>query len=475
MDGSLRVDTDRGVQNPQRLFQSESNPNLEVSNSLEHYSGRSPGVQPTSFDVDSKVHLDANGASAGTREWSHRSPALSPKGNPLSQGKSRVGPETGLLEVGDLGANDLNDISPLDAPGYMRSSTNPPNAHHMSSLDAIGRRRSQSIGSGSRGSRIAALSVQLRTRLSYAASRIEKKRHSHLYQYQPPARLQQRNSSTPILSAETLSQAGQPLSVGDIEDQRSAEIGTPDGTTVSAPDAPPTSNPYPFETHMQPSPEGLASGLYPQAQPDPFRYFARSPEQSAPPRLAAPADIGPGRINGQRRRSIPNIPGNSSRYAPFPLYARRRSQQELLIDSEVVRVPETPPLRPSTHNNRIPYSGLSDNSQSSSMEQDAIETLLFMSSPGTSGYHSSSQNSQRNQDIRNIDSSTSQGVQWHGKPENDRRGSGHVSSANLETQAGDEIDFMLDQMNSDSDDEPDHTSSRPKASGAAGHSVQHGT
>lgn len=296
--------------------------------------------------------------------------------------------------------------------------------------------------------------------------------------------LLQKNSSTPILSLETLSQTGHPLSIRDIDGQRSVESGSPNGTTVSAPDAPGTSSPHPLETHMGPSLVRVTSGLYPQPQPDLQKHIGRaSSERPAPPILAPPADIGPGRGSGQRRRPNPNIPGNSSRYTPFPLHRRYHSQQDFQMDSEVDRVPETPPLRPSTLNNIAPYNGFSDNSQSSSMEQDAIETLLFMSSPGTSGYHSNSQNSQPHQDVRNVDSSTSQGAQWHGNfDDNQSRNRQPDRLCNIETRSGDEIDLILDQMHSDSDDDANYVSNRStrvdtnsRATDAEGHKFRYQT
>lgn len=111
------------------------------------------------------------------------------------------------------------------------------------------------------------------------------------------------------------------------------------------------------------------------------------------------------------------------------------------------------------------------------MEQDAIETLLFMSSPGTSGYHSASQNSQRNQDVRNVDGRALQNVQWH-EPLHDRQLSNRQpgSSGVFQSGAGDEIDQILDQMNSDSEDDnyiPKQFSRHAAVSGAT--YQRHGT
>ena len=116
------------------------------------------------------------------------------------------------------------------------------------------------------------------------------------------------------------------------------------------------------------------------------------------------------------------------------------------------------------------------------MEQDAIETLLFMSSPGTSGYHSNSQNSQRNQDVRNIDDSASQSVKWQGTLNDSQSNRQPGLTGTVETRTGDEIDLMLDQMNSDSDDDADYIFRRSirveagsRVNDAVGNNAQHGT
>ena len=190
------------------------------------------------------------------------------------------------------------------------------------------------------------------------------------------------------------------------------------------------------------------------------------------PKLAPPADIIASGGSSRRRRPNPNeaIPKLST-----SLHRRHRSQQEFVVSrpathSEKVLVPGTPPLRPSR---MAPYSGAGSHARSSAMEQDAIETLLFMSSPGHSGYHSSSQHSQphqnvfpssdpRGSDVRVPQSQDSHASSYRGQS---IRGS-HGQELGLEAQAGDAIDRMLDQMDSDSDDDIKFASnsSRPDSS-----------
>ncbi|GES57246.1 hypothetical protein ATEIFO6365_0001053300 [Aspergillus terreus] len=102
------------------------------------------------------------------------------------------------------------------------------------------------------------------------------------------------------------------------------------------------------------------------------------------------------------------------------------------------------------------------------MEQDAIETLLFMSSPGNSGYRSNSQNSQnrlnpiRNNIAASLDIASN--APWSQNSQGDANSSQSTQSSalrgpsnGLEAHAGDEIDRMLDQMDSDSEDESNFT------------------
>lgn len=91
------------------------------------------------------------------------------------------------------------------------------------------------------------------------------------------------------------------------------------------------------------------------------------------------------------------------------------------------------------------------------MEQDAIETLLFMSSPGNSGYRSNSQPSQQQNHFPSS-IGTSTGVPWTQNSQSDHdssqpTGKKEALESGLEANAGDEIDRMLDQMESDSEDE----------------------
>ncbi|KAE8150062.1 hypothetical protein BDV25DRAFT_140184 [Aspergillus avenaceus] len=271
------------------------------------------------------------------------------------------------------------------------------------------RRRSKSIGSSPHGNRIAALSVHLRTRLSYAAAKIEESRRTHSAESKAPLDFFPEH---PTLAIEALARLGR-------DSRGLTEADSPDGTTVSAPD------------FLLYSPNG--SRISPAARSE------DSPQNHTPtptPSLAPPADI------ISRRRPNPTDPTSQPHTAPR--HKRHHSQQSIGIStlrknssSETVLVPETPPLRPSFP----PYG-----TQNSSMEQDAIETLLFMSSPGHSAHRSNSQNSQsQSQSHPRTHPTLSRLSTQTSQPDR--------SDSVLEAQAGDEIDRMLDQMDSDSEED----------------------
>lgn len=216
------------------------------------------------------------------------------------------------------------------------------------------------------------------------------------------------------------------------------------------------------------------------------------------PRLAPPADIVPGNTTSSRRRPNPNdcIPKKTSNpnynYNSNPL--PRRSLNGNALNPQLI--PETPPpqfpfQRPGSLNGAVKRTP----SQNALMEQDAIETLLFMSSPENSGYHPSSRQQEHLQQstskFPNIahftaasslsepepGSTNSTSIVEQNSNLNHRDGaseqqppkkvsfadsSKHPSShypihsrPNLELEAGDEIDRMLDEME-DSDSEQDY-------------------
>ncbi|KNG81503.1 hypothetical protein ANOM_009999 [Aspergillus nomiae NRRL 13137] len=305
------------------------------------------------------------------------------------------------------------------------------------------------------------LSVHLRTRLSYAAAKIEASRRSQSSQNKLPLDLLHgdRSSSTPATNPfERIGQGGglmEPGSPGAI-------------TSMSVPDTVPKSHLYSFNDPMRLSPTARSEDSAPSLKSDPRK--SHTPLSSLPrfARLAPPADIIPRSDSSRRRRPNPNDPTSQTQNFPYSRHRRHHSQQSISTikrnsSSETVLVPETPPLRP------LPHDGLltqQSHSQNSSMEQDAIETLLFMSSPGHSGYCSNSQPS-RSQPNHTHSSNTSAQTKYSAPGSQDTHMLADTaqlppiyrdSGVGLEAQAGDEIDRLLDQMDSDSEDEKNYPS-----------------
>lgn len=333
------------------------------------------------------------------------------------------------------------------------------------------RRRSRSIGSLSHGSRIAALSVHLRTRLSYAAAKVEKSRKSHDAQAQLPPGFLTQESGSLSPKVEESSHAGHLASPFGGIGQRVMDLGSPNGTTASAPD--PT-NLSSLNGIARASPVARSENLSPFSLNGDALKAHHSLASSSGPKLAPSADI-VSSTAARRRRPNPNAPP----YAPIHRHRRHHSQQEFGVSrpaahSETVLVSGTPPFGPSAYNSTS-YNGISSQqsqSQNTSMEQDAIETLLFMSSPGHSGYHSNSQNSQTklNHVRSNIAAAmdAAPGASWIQNSQSDTKSSQSSNirgrANGLEAHAGDEIDRLLDQMDSDSEDERGFSTSVMKAS-----------
>ena len=136
-----------------------------------------------------------------------------------------------------------------------------------------------------------------------------------------------------------------------------------------------------------------------------------NPNEHQRRRLAPPADIVAGDNSRARRRPNPNTSVQSI-WPNIPSRHRHSLSQpgsyQTLSRHSITSVPGTPPP---THSSQ-PQSNLQYStpvaaasakgrtpSQNAIMEQDAIETLLFMSSPGNSGYHANT-NSQQSQQQR---------------------------------------------------------------------------
>lgn len=275
-------------------------------------------------------------------------------------------------------------------------------------------------------------------------------------------------ASPALSSAET----GRPLNAGvGLDDP-------PDGTTASAPNRSAAYSSHPLNGLARP-PEILP--------PHPDSRSVQSISQSSPrkslqaPKLAPPVDIIAGWGSGRRRRPNPNEWAQPPQSNPASRHCRHHSQLEFgaskpypEYDSHAMS--GTPSLRPPEYSISTPYSDhsrIQTDSRNLSMEQDAVETLLFMSSPENSGYRSNTR--QRQNTIPNsIGSSMGSGssaasnqAQFFNGCIGSSASEMHAQSRHngLEAQAGDEIDRMLDQMG-DSDSEDEKTS-------ASAHSRSH--
>ncbi|KAJ9212850.1 hypothetical protein DTO166G4_5507 [Paecilomyces variotii] len=348
------------------------------------------------------------------------------------------------------------------------------------------RGHSRTMSAGSNGSMIAELSAQLRARLSYAAAKVEKGWQLRDGDIQR-SRLSGSPSLTPTLNG---SRERVPPDSGKL-----LRRGSSDGTITS-----PRLSTGTYLSRLpngaadisRPSTADIGSSSYPRSPPS-IRPQTSPVKLQQPPKLAPPVDIVSGSGNNARRRPNPNSTSITSNYNPYPRHRRHHSEQQFRISNSSyptndVRVPGTPPLRPSQFASRLQVSTPSTSSsmfpkqrtpsQNALMEQDAIETLLFMSSPENSGYHKNSQQRQTHlstsieaQMESGLDPSTqaSQPSDVSGNHRTRkvmfREGSvsgisGRSNSAvGLEAQAGDEIDRLLDQMD-DSDSESERPSSQ---------------
>ncbi|KAK2791006.1 hypothetical protein FQN53_007193 [Emmonsiellopsis sp. PD_33] len=398
-------------------------------------------------------------------------------------------------------ATELTQGQKRTASGEMKSTVS--SAHFQSPRPVMANHHSRTLSTDSTGSRIAELSAQLRSRLSYAASKVEKDWHSH--------NLEKIHAIPPILGYSPPSQAS--LSMGFKSPSRSPK-GTPKHVRARhSISITPTTNGSSNHrnTNFPPNPTSISSingraGRTQSASPngkDGTYLPPASIANNKHPRLAPPADIVSGNGNTTRRRPNPNDALLQNAYTNRNYSPRDQPDGQPSASSTQTNgtttslpIPDTPPqfqtqssyqsLTPSTNVPPIPK--LRTPSQNALMEKDAIETLLFMSSPENSGYHPNSQNSQRNgshlappapisgpgpaRHNSTIDNRLGLGIQHSQAPSTSRparkvsfaddesNGSHetYLRNGNMSTvrehEAGDEIDRMLDELN-DSDDEID--------------------
>lgn len=343
--------------------------------------------------------------------------------------------------------------------------------------------------------------MHLRARLSYAAAQVERSWQSRGLYGKIPVRLMQsasafqQTSSVVDGSDSTRMMTDRWKSPRLLDNNNETnDNGSPGGgnnnNTVSAPGSPAS------PSHLQPpdisitstapmSPPTRISSSYPSGWQPTLRTSRSSPvDLLHMSRFGPPPAVSDGGYQSRQRRRRPNpnepIMLRPPSYGPSPRHQRHYSQQEPLVsNSQTVLVPGTSPLGSSALALGTTSSLLHQRqtrSRNASMEQDAIETLLFMSSPENSGYHtlpnslpSNSQNIPTSIDSSNSIGDTtgssapgSQQTQQSSQQSSQRSqtalftaGSGGKGDGflGLEAQAGDEIDRMLDQMDDSDDDE----------------------
>lgn len=293
------------------------------------------------------------------------------------------------------------------------------------------------------------MSVHIRTRLSYAAAKIEKARQSR-----------ENSSQLPLRGLDNLA---------SLSSQSSSD-------TTSTLASNPTSHPQHYNKRSPTDPSRSFSSHHRS------QSALSSPGKMLPiPKLAPPVDIISSNGDTRRRRPNPNLAAKSFERSPYARHRRHHSHQEHsmarpLNGSPSVVGPGTPSIPPS----RAPTSsqngfyGSRTNSQNTLMEQDAIETLLFMSSPENSGYRSSPRPLQPAASQRSLNESiysNHNGMSTNpSHSQSDASHSGFVPPSKnyglgLEARAGDEIDRLLDQMESDSEDDARFAAHRHRIKG----------
>ncbi|OJJ31513.1 hypothetical protein ASPWEDRAFT_62647 [Aspergillus wentii DTO 134E9] len=374
-------------------------------------------------------------------------------------------PSLSSIQNNDLSVSEPHCPPNMAMPGQKRTAASgiksPSNMVGSQSpeVNGTGRHRSKSIGSDPHGSRIAALSVHLRTRLSYAAAKIEKD-----WRQNETSGLLPNVSRALSVSAVHGSSQRSPFHIEPVKGHPFLDAGSPEGTTVSAPDPSASSHFYNPNDFARVSPLASSDIMPSYSAQRTSQFYPTKLHQ--PPRLAPPADIISNAGSGRRRHPNPNEMPAPSYYNPSS-YRRHRSQHDLDLfkpntSPPKVLVPGTPPP---VYPFSTPYGGLSKprtDSQNALMEQDAIETLLHLSSsPGHSGHHPSPR---RQQNI--IPNSVNGSIGTRSNGTGCQHRSSQTSSSyehaiseynrvqGLEAQAGDDIDRMLDQMeDSDSENE----------------------
>ncbi|KAJ5287280.1 hypothetical protein N7478_002966 [Penicillium angulare] len=417
----------------------DSSPSIKVENSQ----SSTENAQTPTTHSSSQEQLSVNGNGSGLKEErylpiKHSNGSLSPLRS-LENRSSRSG--SGVSSAPKHKRTATGDVKSIS------SSLAAPHSEESDKLGAT-RCRSKSTGSSAHGSRIAQLSVHIRTRLSYAAAKVEKSRQAR-----------EKDTQLALRGLESLSEASTSIPGGVTPTQALTPTSHPQHSSTSI------NTPRNFQSHHR-SQSAISS----------------NPGKLAPfPKLAPPVDIIPS--NGDTRRRRPNPNSITKEFNRSP-YARHHRRHHSVQEPSITKTLGSPPvLGPGpTHippSARLPLSAQHEvyrsrtHSQSTAMEQDAIETLLFMSSPENSQYRSSprpllppTSQLSLNESIHSQTNGVASDQSQSSRSENSLNGRSlelRPSAFALETNAGDEIDRILDQMESDSEDDERYASHRARA------------
>ncbi|KAK2740550.1 hypothetical protein FQN57_006054 [Myotisia sp. PD_48] len=284
------------------------------------------------------------------------------------------------------------------ANGEIKYSTSPERPYPYPVTRAPTGSRSRALSTDSHANRIAEISLQLRARLSWAAAKVEHDRKSSTIgsgqaspiktttapfppRWSPASQMslpstQDGSLVTPDFTAELLMTAAG-LTNGQNGSSRSSHNGL---------------NEVRKKSHRS----SLSQGSLPHWGS--FNPPIHKPTQVR--RLAPPADIVAGKGTQPRRRPNPNShyppDHHNAKYNPVPSLSQQSSNSSTL---NAQLIPGTPPVSespfqlPASISTSTGKSALGKHrtpTQKALMEQDAVETLLFMGSPENSGYYNNS-------------------------------------------------------------------------------------
>ncbi|ODH20176.1 hypothetical protein ACO22_05953 [Paracoccidioides brasiliensis] len=374
-------------------------PNITSSTPLSGLSNHDYPPFPLSHSLAKSPYAHAHSRSVDLGSLPSTNLSKTTVANALNESSSRVNMPTEIPQGQKRTAN-----------GEMKSTVFPAPFQSLKPVTATRRSRTMSIDST--GSRITELSAQLRARLSYAAAKVEKE--------WPIRTLEEEHTVLPGLGYSSTSQSPLPLgfkgsSSCPMRPKHSrarhsiSSTSATDGFSKlrnpdSADDLVSTTPMSLTPNHNQVS----SSNGNPRIPPlTPAAAFTNA----NPPKLAPPADIISGNGSATRRRPNPNDSliqngrPNQNNYQKMTFTVRGHSASSTQTTNSTVAILDSPPqsqpqlslqsATPDTTTTTMPVPKLRTPSQNALMEKDAIETLLFMSSPENSGYHPSSQNTQQ--------------------------------------------------------------------------------